>query len=238
METIPPVIPYYPLPAAAEAVPDRHALDANPVQSPTARQSRRDADRDRQRILETAQEVLAVYGLDVTLEDIARFAGLSLRTVRRCFATRDALIHTLFDRALTELAQAAEDAAEHPDPLLGFLGFLTESAQTQARNCGLRTLLLSETTGPLAAEQARARLMPGLTKLVERARENGVVPAEMEPADLPTLQFVLSNVTEYAENIEPELWQRYLAILLDGLQVPPHAALDCAPAADRLPELT
>ncbi|GAA0224729.1 TetR/AcrR family transcriptional regulator [Cryptosporangium japonicum] len=216
METVPPVIAHPLLPAV-------------PLASGTlVRRTQRDADRDRARIMETAREVFAVYGLDVTLEDIASFGGLSIRTVRRAFPTRDELIEVLFEQALGDLAAAAEKAAEHPDALLGFLGFLSESAQMQERNSGLRMLLQGESTGTQAAETARTRLLPGLTRLVERARESGVVPVEMQPSDLPALQFVLGNMSEYAENVEPELWQRYLAILLDGLQLP---SVDCGPGA-------
>jgi len=198
-----------------------------PAPAVPTRRSQRDADRDRARILETAREVFAVYGLDVTLEDIAKFGGLSVHTVRRAFPDREQLVETLFDQALSDLASAAENAADHDDPLLGFLGFLSESAQMQDRNSGLRMLLKGETTSTRAAETARTRLLPGLTKLVERAQESGVVPAEMQPTDLPALQFVLNNMTQYAENIEPELWQRYLAILLDGLQT---TSAHCGPA--------
>jgi len=226
METMPPVITRIPLPAVADLPP--YELDAAPATGALTRRSQRDADRDRARILETAREVFAVYGLDVTLEDIAKFGGLSVGTVRRAFPSREQLIETLFEQALNDLASAAESAVEHSDPLLGFLGFLSESAQMQDRNSGLRMLLQGESTGTQAAETARTRLLPGLTKLVERARESGVAPDEMRPSDLPALQFVLNNMTEYAENVEPELWQRYLAILLDGLQT---TSADCGPAA-------
>lgn len=218
METVPPVVAR-PLPASFPLTPISGAL---------IRRTQRDADRDRARIVETAREVFAVYGLDVSLEDIASFGGLSIRTVRRAFPTREQLVETLFERALDDLATAAEGAAAHPDALLGFLGFLSDSAQVQERNSGLRMLLQGESTGTQAAETARTRLLPGLTRLVDRARESGVVPAEMQPSDLPALQFVLSNMTEYAENVEPELWQRYLAILLDGLQT---TSVGCGPGA-------
>ncbi|TQS45966.1 TetR/AcrR family transcriptional regulator [Cryptosporangium phraense] len=213
METAPPVSP---APYALQPI----AL----VPATSARQTRREADRDRSRILETAREVFAVYGLDVTLADIASFAGLSVQTVQRAFPSRDGLIESLFDEALTELADAADTATEHPDPLLGFLDFLSESGRVQSRNSGLRMLLQGESTSERAAATAEARLLPALNRLVERARASEVVPSQMSPADLPALQFVMSNLNEYAENVEPELWQRYLAILLDGLQSEP---LDC-----------
>src|SRR5689334_2454342 len=111
METVPPVVAH-PLPAT---------LDLTPISGALIRRTQRDADRDRARILETAREVFAVYGLDVSLEDIAGFGGLSIRTVRRAFPTRDELVETLFEQALSDLATAAEAAAEHPDALLGFL---------------------------------------------------------------------------------------------------------------------
>lgn len=212
METIPPLLAPYPL--------------------PTVPASRRDTARTRLRILETAREVVAVRGADVSLADVASFGGLSPRTVRRHFPTRESLVHTLYDEALTELAQLAEEAADHRDPLLGLLDFLTRSAPSPALQCGLHELVLTDEVGQLAADRARDRLLPGLSRLIDRVRGTGALPADFQPADLPTLGYLVSNVTEYAENIEPELWQRYLAMLIDGL---PSARPGALPARGRHP---
>ena len=53
---------------------------------------RRDAERNRQRILTAAADVFADRGLDVSLDDIAKHAGLGVGTVYRRFPTKEQLI--------------------------------------------------------------------------------------------------------------------------------------------------
>jgi tetracycline repressor-like protein len=57
----------------------------------SARSLRRDAERNRQRILRAAAEVFNVYGLQTTLDDVARHAGVGVGTVYRRFPNKEAL---------------------------------------------------------------------------------------------------------------------------------------------------
>ena len=57
---------------------------------------RRDAERNRQRILEAAAEVFNERGLDVSLDEIARHAGVGVGTVYRRFRTKEELVEALF----------------------------------------------------------------------------------------------------------------------------------------------
>ncbi|HEY1318923.1 MAG TPA: helix-turn-helix domain-containing protein, partial [Streptosporangiaceae bacterium] len=57
---------------------------------------RRDAERNRQRILKAAAEVFNERGLDVSLDEIARHAGVGVGTVYRRFRTKEELIEALF----------------------------------------------------------------------------------------------------------------------------------------------
>ena len=41
---------------------------------------------------------------------------------------------------------------------------------------------------------------------------------DVSVADLPILSLMLGQVIEFAGEVEPELWRRYLALLLDGLR--------------------
>ncbi|HEX7609109.1 MAG TPA: helix-turn-helix domain-containing protein, partial [Solirubrobacteraceae bacterium] len=56
---------------------------------------RRDAERNRQRVLAAARELFAERGLDVTLDDIARGAGVGVGTVYRRFPDKEQLIDAL-----------------------------------------------------------------------------------------------------------------------------------------------
>jgi hypothetical protein len=66
--------------------------------------------------------------------------------------------------------------------------------------------------------QARARMQPLVTKLVSRAQAAGVVRADLRPTDVPLIEFMLAGVAEYARDTRPDVWRRYLALVLDGLR--------------------
>ena len=57
---------------------------------------RRDAERNRQRILQAASEVFTERGLDVSLDEVARQAGVGVGTVYRRFRTKADLVEALF----------------------------------------------------------------------------------------------------------------------------------------------
>ena len=78
----------------------------------SARPLRRDAERNRQRILAAAGELFAERGLAVTLDDIARHAGVGVGTVYRRYPDKELLIDALFEERLTALCEAAEAALE------------------------------------------------------------------------------------------------------------------------------
>ena len=73
---------------------------------------RRDAERNRQRILEAASEVFTERGLDVSLDEVARHAGVGVGTVYRRFRTKEDLVEALFMDRIEEVAALAEQAAE------------------------------------------------------------------------------------------------------------------------------
>ena len=73
---------------------------------------RRDAERNRQRILTAASEVFNERGLDVSLDEIARHAGVGVGTVYRRFRTKEDLIEALFIDRIEPVAALAEEAAQ------------------------------------------------------------------------------------------------------------------------------
>ena len=104
-------------------------------------QTRRDAERNRQRLLAAATEVFAEQGLAATLHDVAARAGLSAPTAYRNWANKNELIDELFEQRLDELAVLAERALEDPDAWCGLAEFLEHSLQLQLEDRGLSELL-------------------------------------------------------------------------------------------------
>ena len=192
--------------------------DHDPGGDRAARPLRRDAERNRQRLLDAAREVFAARGVDVTLDDIARHAGLSVGALYRHFPGREELVEALFDTKLDEIADWAEQARHDPDAWAGLTGFLQRTTSAMAADRGLRDVLFSRTYGHDRVERARERLAPAIDALVARCQRDGAVRADLTGADIALVQFMIAALIEYTEPVDPDLWPRYLALVLDGLR--------------------
>src|SRR6266699_1349115 len=73
---------------------------------------RRDAERNRQRILTAAAEVFNERGLEVSLDEIARHAEVGVGTVYRRFRTKEELIEALFTERIDSIAAFAEKSLQ------------------------------------------------------------------------------------------------------------------------------
>ena len=184
---------------------------------------RRDAERNRRRILDAAAELFEQRGLDVSLNDIAHHAGVGVGTVYRRFPDKTLLVEELFEQKLEELVGLMQSALADADPWRGLTGFLEDALALQASNCGLKDLILDRAEGSQRVGRIRARLAPLGARLVERAQDSGQLRADVEPQDLPMIQLMLRPLIDGARDLDPELWRRYLEILLQGLRADPGA---------------
>ena len=80
------------------------------------RKPRKDAARNRERIIQAAGELFAEQGLVATLNGIAHHAGLGVATVYSHFPDKDSLLDTLFQEHLDDWQQLFEDGLADPDP--------------------------------------------------------------------------------------------------------------------------
>jgi AcrR family transcriptional regulator len=183
----------------------------------TERPLRRDAERNRQRILEAARELFAQEGLDVTLDDVAHHAGVGVGTVYRRFANKEVLIDALFEERIGEIARAAEAGLDERDPWRGFVTFMTRAAELHHADRGLAQLIFS-THGQQRCADARERLKPLAERLVARAQADGSLRPDVEPTDIPLAQFMVGAVSAYSADVAPDVWRRQLTIVLDGLR--------------------
>jgi AcrR family transcriptional regulator len=176
---------------------------------------RRDAERNRLRILQAAREVFADRGFDASLDHIAAHAGVGVGTVYRRFPDKDALIDALFEDRIGEVAAAGQHALTASDPWQGLVGFLQQANALQARDRGLKQALLSR--GAHRTERAREKILPIATELIARPQQAGTLRPDLDPFDLPVIQLMVSAIAEFTREVSPELWQRALTIIIDGL---------------------
>lgn len=198
----------------------------------TERPLRKDAERNRKRVLEAARDLFASKGLEPSLNDVAHHAGVGVGTVYRRFATKEELLEAIFEDGLNQLADLAESALRQPDPWLGFVWYVEQMCEITATDRGLREIAFSKAYGGDRVTTAQDRLVPVLKKLVERARIDGRLRPELSSTDMPIFGLLAGTVSEFAGHVNADLWRRYVAILLDGMryrsdQSPvPVAALD------------
>jgi AcrR family transcriptional regulator len=191
---------------------------------------RADAERNRERLLAAARELFAERGLEVTLDDVARHAGVGTGTAYRRFPNKDALIEALMVERIGELVAIAEACLEEPDPWRGLAGYFERSLELQMADRGLKEVLFSPGRGRERVAEARARLGPVVGQIVRRAVEAGVVRSDMGTTDVPLINFMLYTLVDIGRDVEPEIYRRYLQIVLDGLR--PHPEPLPVPALD------
>ena len=180
---------------------------------------RADAERNRQRLLTAAKELFAQRGVDVTLDEIARHAGVGTGTAYRRFPNKDALIEALMADRIAEIGAIAEECLLDPDPWRAFAGFFERGLALMAADRGLKEVIFSPGRGRERVAHARRAIAPVVARLVKRAVDAGVGRADIATSDVPIINFMLTTVVELSRDVEPELYKRYLAIVLDGLRV-------------------
>jgi AcrR family transcriptional regulator len=179
---------------------------------------RRDAELNRQRILQAAAEEFCERGLGVTLDDVARRAGVGVGTVYRRYPSKQSLAEALFVDKLDAVAALAEQALAEPDPWESLAGFLEHATELLSTNRGLRQILMHAAHATDQIDQARARLQRAGVQLVKRAQQAGAVRGDLEPSDIPLIEFMLITAADYAWHVRPGIWRRYLTLILDGLK--------------------
>ncbi len=179
---------------------------------------RRDAERNRQRILAAAAEVFTERGLDATLDEVARAAGVGIGTVYRRFPDKETLVSELFRDRIDTLVTVAEEACAVPDPWQGLTTYLEFVAAALAGDLGLRQLMMFATYDRDQVCYARDRMRPVITRLVQRAQASGDLRRDFAATDVKMIAFMLASVAEYAASAAPAVWRRYLAMLIDGLR--------------------
>lgn len=186
------------------------------------RPQRKDAARNRERLLAAASEVFSTQGLGATLNDVARHAGVGVATAYRNFANKEELIRAMFVDRLEEAIERAEEAASSPDAWTALVSYLEYSLRAKRDDRALAQLLTNPAVGRDLGDQARDRLGSLVNTLVRRAQEQGSVRPDVTGTDTVFLELALDAVMARTRRIEPDLYRRLLTLFLDGIRAEGH----------------
>jgi AcrR family transcriptional regulator len=175
---------------------------------------RADAQRNRQRLLEVALRAFTAGGADVSLDAIAREAGVGNATLYRHFPTREALVEAVYHNELTQLCASASELLAKATPreaLRTWTGGFLHYARTKLGLADALGALIASGANPY--EHSRARILAALTELLEAAIAAGEVRNDLAPFD------VLTSLSGIAlASADPDQHERLLDLLMDGLQ--------------------
>lgn len=183
-----------------------------------ARPLRRDAERNRRRVLDAARTLMAERGVGVSLEEVAVAADVGVGTVYRRFPDREALVRALFSEHVDAVVALASRARESGDPWQGIRDFLEAVFAMQAADRGLSQILRGGDLGADLAREARVRITPVVAELLTRARDAGQVGPDVGPGDLVLAELMVGGVAERAGPDDGAAWRRALSIVLAGLR--------------------
>jgi AcrR family transcriptional regulator len=174
---------------------------------------RADAQRNLGRVLGAAAEAFAELGPDVSVDEIARRAGVGHATVFRRFPTKDSLMAAVVNARVAELAELAGAALAAPDAGAAFFEFVWRAAEFQVRDRGLY-----ECYGRCGVTPEVAGLQEAVALVVRRAQEAGALRRDFDAGDVPSLVGAAIRAAPEGQ------WRRYVEIVLDGLR-PPNSEL-------------
>jgi AcrR family transcriptional regulator len=176
---------------------------------------RADAQRNLGRILEAATEAYAEVGPDVTIDEIARRAGVGHGTVFRRFPTKDALRAAVIGARLEEMLERANALLDESDAGAALEEFVWAAAETCRRD---RALFegIEQCAGFSEVAESKQQLHETVGKLIRRAQREGAMRRGLDSHDIGALVGAAIQASAHAER--DDAWRRYIEVVLSGLR--------------------
>ncbi len=181
-----------------------------------------------ERILRAAREVFATEGLDASLGDVARHAGVGVGSIYRRFGNKDDLIQELAERRFRSLVERMSAELDADDPWEAFSAEFRRSVAEYATDRGFRELVIGGVTGSLGwargsepdrlrAAMAKwgAEMESVIGRLIQRAQEAGTLREDVTGSVILELSIALQSIGGLGDGRDHE---KAISIVLDGLR--------------------
>jgi AcrR family transcriptional regulator len=183
----------------------------------STRPQRADARRNRDRLLEVAVRAFSTDGPDVSLDAIAKEAGVGIGTLYRHFPTREALVEAAYRSELDRLCESAPEllkTAPADVALRTWMDRFVDYLTTKRGMAGALRAVIASGGNPFA--HSRDRLLAAVTTLLEAGAAAGTIRTDVPAADVLT---GLSGVTLAAgDPAQRDQAGRLLDLMMDGLR--------------------
>lgn len=176
-----------------------------------------EARRNRQNLIAVATRAFGSSDRRVSLDEIAKEAGVGIGTLYRHFPTREALVEAVYHDQVERLRTGAQELlADHPPAraLRLWMDLFTDWAVT--KHGMIDTLRVIVSSGRLEFDQMRAELVA----VVGMFLDAGAAARDMRPdADAEVVAATLAGILTVAgEPEQRDQAARMLSLLMDGLR--------------------
>ncbi|HEX5406739.1 MAG TPA: TetR/AcrR family transcriptional regulator [Pseudonocardiaceae bacterium] len=187
------------------------------VPGTSERPLRADARRNRDRVLDAAVRAFSTDGPDVTLDSIAKSAGVGIGTLYRHFPTREALVEAAYRNELAKLCDSVADLLSTMPPVAATRAWMDLFVDYMTTKRGMANALKAViASGGNPFSESRDRLVGAISTLLDAGVAEGSVRKDVDPAIVLS---GLSGVTLAAgEPGQRENANCLLDLLMDGLR--------------------
>ena len=183
----------------------------------TVRAQRADACRNHDRLLEVASEAFATWGVEASLEQIAKSAGVGIGTLYRHFPTRDALVEAVYRHNVDLLCAGADELRASLPPDEALAEWMQRFVSYVPSKKGLATYLKSAVSADSDLFQStHAKVSQTIGMLVDAAADAGMIRARIDGMDLLRALGGLCMMADQPGG--PEQAAKVATLLMDGLR--------------------
>ncbi|SDH44535.1 TetR/AcrR family transcriptional regulator [Nonomuraea jiangxiensis] len=175
---------------------------------------RADAQRNRARVLEAAETVLARDGLSASMREIAELAGVGVGTIYRQFPTKEVLYQAIVTDRMRRLAELADELAAAADPGDAFFEYFTTIVEDSTVK---KVLVDALAAAGIDAKAGAPDIKGSIETLLVRAQEAGAVRGDVGMEELLALLSATCLAAQH-HNWNADLRTRTLAVVFDGLR--------------------
>lgn len=180
---------------------------------------RRDAQANREQILNAAREIFAEFGIKAPMEQVATRAGVGVATLYRRFPARSDLIAGAFESKMRAYVEATKKALTNPDPWEGFTQLINEVCQMQALDHGFADVLTMTFPESTDIRESCDVVYNDLVEIVKRAKNTGRLRSDFVPEDVPLILVANAGVINATADSAPDVWIRFVALILQSLEI-------------------
>lgn len=179
---------------------------------------RSDGVRTRKLLVRAAAEAFAEHGIEASVSEIAERAGIGKATVFRHFSTKEDLLAAVVCENQSSLVAIGAGLVQAEDPADGLREFMTAAIELQVRDRAFCQVAHGEARDHPDVRKGQEMLDAVTDALTDRARLHGAIRQDITGRDIMLLMSGIFQTASPLLATQPQLWRRYLRLVLDGMR--------------------